>query len=94
MAARRIPLERPPSKTDDAKVLRQQAEARERIGAHIKRLRGEAGLSLRQLSMRADVSPTYLSQAERAKRGVTVDFLVRIAYHLGAPVSIFLSENT
>jgi transcriptional regulator with XRE-family HTH domain len=90
MAARPIPLERPPSKTDEAKVLREQSVARERIGALLLKLRTEAGLSLRQVGLRADVSANYLSEAERGKRSVTIDFLVRMAYHLGTTPSAFL----
>jgi plasmid maintenance system antidote protein VapI len=94
MAARRIPLEKSPSKSDDANVLRQQTEMRKRVGAHLQRLRAEAGLSLRQLGLRADVSANYLSEAERGRRSVTIDFLVRVAYHLGTTASTFLtSEN-
>jgi plasmid maintenance system antidote protein VapI len=93
MAARRIPLERPPSKADEAKVLREQTIARERIGALLLKLRTEAGLSLRQAGLRADVSANYLSEAERGKRSVTIDFLVRMAYHLGTTPAAFLSSD-
>jgi ribosome-binding protein aMBF1 (putative translation factor) len=94
-AARRVPLEKPPSKADAAKVLRQQAIMRSRIGAHIKRLRLEAGLSIRALAMRADISSGYLSEIERPKpeRSVTIDLLVRIAYHLGVDPAEFLSSS-
>src|ERR1700722_824919 len=91
MAARRIPLERPPSKADEAKVLREQQAARKRIGAHLQRLRNDSGLSLRQMGLRADVSANYLSEAERGKRSVTIDFLVRMAHHLGTNLAAFLS---
>jgi plasmid maintenance system antidote protein VapI len=92
-AARRVPLEKPPSKADDAKVLHQQAMMRERIGAHIKRLRTEAQLSLRALAMRADISPSYLSELERGQRSVTIDLLVRIGYHLDTSPADFLSQE-
>jgi hypothetical protein len=64
MAARRIPLEKPPSKADEAKLLREQQRVKERLGAHLKRLRTEANLSLRQMAMKINVSPTYLSETE------------------------------
>jgi ribosome-binding protein aMBF1 (putative translation factor) len=73
-AARRIPLERPPSATDEAKVLRQQKQLRARVGQNLNRIRTEAGLSLRALSMRADISTNHLSRTEKGLHGVTIDF--------------------
>jgi ribosome-binding protein aMBF1 (putative translation factor) len=48
-AARRIPLERPPTASDEAKVERQQQLLKKRIGDQVKLLREQAGLSQRQL---------------------------------------------
>jgi ribosome-binding protein aMBF1 (putative translation factor) len=93
MAARRIPLEKPPTLSDEAKVTRQRDVWRARIGANIKKARVAAGLSQRQLSMRADVSANYLGQAELGRRGITIDFLVRVGYHLGISPDAFLSEE-
>ena len=42
--------------------------------------------------MRADVSINYISQSEQGRRGVTIDFLVRVAYHLGISPLDLLSE--
>jgi ribosome-binding protein aMBF1 (putative translation factor) len=69
-AARRVPLERPPTGADEAKVERQQNLLKKRIGDHVKKLREQAGLSQRQLGMRADISPNYLSNVERGGRAV------------------------
>jgi ribosome-binding protein aMBF1 (putative translation factor) len=91
-AARRVPLERPPSASDNAKVKRQQELMRIQFGANLRRLRTEAGLSQRALAMRADVSINYISQSEQGRRGVTIDFLVRVAYHLGISPLDLLSE--
>jgi DNA-binding XRE family transcriptional regulator len=91
MAARRIPLEKPPTKVAAERVARQQAEMRERIGANLKRVRAEAGLSLRQMQMRSDVSANYLSELERGKRGATVDVLVQIAFHMQTTVADLIS---
>jgi predicted transcriptional regulator len=93
-AARRIPLERPPSQADEKKMLRLQDAMKVRIGEHVKKLRIEANLSLRQMAMRANVSPTYLSEVERAKRSVSVEFLVRMGYVLNVSPTLFLSEET
>jgi DNA-binding XRE family transcriptional regulator len=91
-AARRVPLEKPPTKADEAKVQHQQNLWRARIGANLKKARVEAGLSQRQLGMRADVSANYLGQAELGKRGVTIDFLVRVGHHLGVALDSFLTD--
>jgi hypothetical protein len=91
-AARRIPLERPPSATDEAKVLRQQKQLRARVGENLNRIRTEAGLSLRALSMRADISTNHLSRTEKGLHGVTIDFLVRVSYHLGTTPTELLAE--
>jgi DNA-binding transcriptional regulator YiaG len=94
-AARRIPLEKPPSKADEAKLLRIQAETRAHIASQIRRLRIEAGLSIRALAMRANISSGYLSELEQPKseRAATIDLLVRIAYHLNVPVTTLLSSE-
>jgi DNA-binding XRE family transcriptional regulator len=94
MAARRIPLEKPPTVADAARLERKQAAMRKRIGAHLKRLRTEAGLSLRQLSMRADVSTSYLSDLERGQHAPTSDLVVRLAHFLNAEASDFFSDET
>jgi ribosome-binding protein aMBF1 (putative translation factor) len=91
-AARRVPLERPPTAADEAKVERQQNLLKKRIGDQVKMLREQAGLSQRQLGMRANISPNYLSNVERGGRAVTTDFLVRVAFHLGTTPVALLSE--
>lgn len=93
MAARRVPLERPPTRADEAKVLHQRDEWRQRIGANIKKARTAAGLSQRQLSIKADVSANYIGQAELGRRGVTIDFLVRVGFHLGIAPDQFLTPE-
>jgi DNA-binding XRE family transcriptional regulator len=94
MAARRIPLQKPPTAADVAQLERKQAAMRKRIGAHLKRLRTEAGLSLRQLSMRADVSPSYLSDLERGQHAPTSDLVVRLAHYLSAQPADFFTDET
>ena len=60
--------------------------------ANIKRLRIESGLSLRAFAMKANVSPSYLSEAERGLRGVTVDLLVRMAIGLNVSLETLFEE--
>lgn len=91
-SARRVPLEEPPTTAEEARVERLQKALRTRLGANLKRLRLEAGLSQRALSMRANVSHNYISRAENGQHGVSVDLLVRIAYHLGTTPAALLSE--
>jgi ribosome-binding protein aMBF1 (putative translation factor) len=90
-AARRVPLEQPPSKSDAAKVLRQQKELRERVGINLKAARTAAGLSLRAMQMRSDISANYLSELERGLRGATLDVLVQAAFHLNTTVADLIS---
>jgi ribosome-binding protein aMBF1 (putative translation factor) len=90
--ARRIPLEQPPSRSAEARVKQQQAAFRTRIGKKLREARLNAGLSQVQLGVRANVSANYIGQAELGRRGVTIDFLVRVGLHLSVEVGYFLSE--
>jgi hypothetical protein len=92
MAARRVPLQSPPTKADEAKVLRREKELRARVGANLKKARLAAGLTQVQLGTKANVSSTYLGQAELGRRGVTIDFLNRVGFYLNIAASAFLSE--
>jgi ribosome-binding protein aMBF1 (putative translation factor) len=91
-AARRIPLEKPPSATDEARATRLRDALRARVGKNLRQARIAAGLSQIQLGVRANVSGNYVGQAELGRRGVTIDYLSRIAYHLSVDVTSFLSE--
>lgn len=91
-AARRVPLEKPPSDATEARMKRQQAIERKRIGANIKKARSEAKLSLRQLQHRSGVHANYLSELERGLRAGTVDVLVQIAFHLDTTIAALVSE--
>jgi DNA-binding Xre family transcriptional regulator len=72
-AARRIPAERPVAA---AKVERMKQRLRENLSRNLLRLRAEKQWSQRQLSEKADVSQTYISQLEtlaaRPPRGAGV----------------------
>jgi ribosome-binding protein aMBF1 (putative translation factor) len=92
MAARRIPLEKMPTKAEEAEVMRQQKALRNRVGAALKQARLDAGLSQRQLGLKANVSSNYLGQAELGRRAVSIDFLNRVAFFLKIPPASFLSE--
>jgi DNA-binding XRE family transcriptional regulator len=91
-AARRVPVERPPTAADEAKVARQQYLLRVLLGQNIKKFREEAGLSQRALAMRADLSTNHIGRCEKGRHAVTTDFLVRVSYHLGTTPIALLSE--
>ena len=74
-------------------MLHQQQAMLQRIGKHINKLRTDRGLSLRQMGTRANVSPTYLSEVERGKRSLSIDFLLRMAHCFDIPVTAFLSDE-
>ncbi|MEU7767786.1 TetR family transcriptional regulator [Nocardia sp. NPDC049190] len=58
-------------------------EATRGTGRLVRRVRGAAGVSLRELARRIDVSPGTLSAIENGKTPLTVDRLDRIAAELG-----------
>jgi transcriptional regulator with XRE-family HTH domain len=60
-AARRVPAERP---SPAAKVERMKQRLRENLSRNLLRLRSEKQWSQRQLSEKADISQTYISQLE------------------------------
>jgi hypothetical protein len=92
VAARRTPLPAPPTKVEAAKIERQQAEARRRIGINLKAARARTGLSLRALEIRSGVSANHLSALERGIRNVTVDVLVQIAFHLDTSLADLVTK--
>jgi ribosome-binding protein aMBF1 (putative translation factor) len=94
MCARRISLEKPPSESEERKVERLQATARQQIGARIKNIRTKADLSLRALAMKSNVSPTYLSEVERGLRSPTSDLLVRLSYFMNVSPAFFFTDES
>ncbi len=63
------------------------------VGARIKRLRKERGLTLKDLEARADVSAAHLSEIERGATSPTLGSLARIARALGTSTAFFFEEN-
>lgn len=92
MAARRVPLQKPPTMADETKVLQREKKLRAIVGANLRKARQAAGLTQVQLATKANVSSTYLGQAELGRRGVTIDFLNRIGFYLNIAVAAFLQE--
>jgi transcriptional regulator with XRE-family HTH domain len=58
----------------------------EGLGARLKELRRQAGLSLRELARQADVSPSLVSQIENGKSRPSVSTLYTFARLLNVPV--------
>ena len=59
-------------------------DVRSRLGANVKRLREQLGLSQEQLAFDADMHRTYISGIERGVRNPTVTVLERLAMALKA----------
>lgn len=66
-------------------------DVRSRLGANVKRLREQLGLSQEQLAFDADMHRTYISGIERGVRNPTVTVLERLAKALKAKSSDLLS---
>jgi transcriptional regulator with XRE-family HTH domain len=63
------------------------------VGANIRALRTDAGLTLEQLAEKADLSWPYLSEIERGRENISLDKLARLAKALDVRLSK-LVENT
>ncbi|PIE25399.1 MAG: transcriptional regulator [Planctomycetota bacterium] len=64
------------------------------IGERIKRARNAAGLSLRELGKRAELSATAISKFEQGKSKPTSQTLIRLARALGTRSEFFLRPTT
>lgn len=64
------------------------------IGSKLRAARQENGLSLRELSAKADVSPSLLSQIENGKVNPSVMTLHSIATALNVPIAYFFPSNS
>ena len=63
-----------------------------RVGANIKRLRDEQGISQEELADRAGVHRTFISQIERAVKNPTIQSLDKVAKGLGVPLTEIVAE--
>lgn len=62
------------------------------LGAFIRAQRTAAGLSLRELADRTDISNAYLSQLERGLHEPSITVLKAIGDALGVPIEALLAE--
>ncbi len=66
----------------------------QRIGARIKELRAEKGLTLDGLAERADVSRAMLSRIERGESSPTAQLMNKVCGGLGITLSTLFAEHT
>lgn len=63
------------------------------VGRKLKKLRGELGLSLRQLSQKAAVSPSTIQKIENSQISPTLGTILKIARGLGKDIQFFLDQE-
>lgn len=64
------------------------------IGARIRKLRQENGLSQEELALRSDITTTYLGLLERNMKNPTVKVIEQLCRSLGINLSEFFSDET
>jgi XRE family transcriptional regulator, regulator of sulfur utilization len=67
-------------------LLKQQA-----VGAHVRRLRTERGMSLRSLATQTDFSPSFISQLENGQVSPSISSMEKIAATLGVSLGEFFA---
>lgn len=75
-------------------VERTSLEIRRALGLELRRLRLDAGLSLRALGAAAEIDPAHIARIERGERTAGLETLVRLATWLGADLSVRLFPRT
>lgn len=63
------------------------------VGRKLRKVRGELGLSLRQLSQRVAVSPSTIQKIESNQISPTLATILRIAKGLGKDIRFFLDQD-
>jgi len=64
------------------------------IGATIRKIRNEKGMTLKELADKIDITPGYISQIERDLTEPSLTILKKIAAQLGVTLTTLLSENS
>jgi DNA-binding NtrC family response regulator len=73
-------------------VLNLEERLHQTIGQIVRRLRKENALTLKQLARRTGLSPSLLSQIERAESSASVSSLYKIANGLGVRLTVLFGE--
>ncbi|WP_458683201.1 helix-turn-helix domain-containing protein [Prescottella equi] len=81
-----------PSQTDPARA-KAWEEHRRRVGATIRRLRIEQGLTQEALALESGVTRNVLIQVEHGRRGLLYERLFDIAEVLGVPAAALLAGS-
>ncbi len=66
-------------------------DIRNKVGARIKELRTELGLTQEKLAFKAEVDKTYLNEVENAKRNVSIVNLEKIIRALDKSIEDFFT---
>ncbi len=64
----------------------------ERIGARIRELRNQQGISQEKLALKAEIDRTYLAGVERGKRNPSIKSLEKILIALGVSFHEFFDD--
>jgi len=75
------------------KTLRKPPRPASSLGERVRRLRGDRGLTLAQLSDRSGISVATLSKLENGLTGLNLDNVIRLASGFAMPVAILLNEG-
>lgn len=70
----------------------QEPLLREALGEALRGARADRGITLRELAVRASVSPGYLSELERVRKEVSSELLASICYALRVSVPRILLD--
>jgi DNA-binding XRE family transcriptional regulator len=90
-AARRIPRV-DASAAAKARAERLRKRTRDNLARNMRAARAALSLTQRQLSELTGVSQTYISQAEQAKRNLSLDIVALLASFLGKTVAELVSD--
>jgi transcriptional regulator with XRE-family HTH domain len=63
------------------------------LGARLRRLREDRGLTQRALGRRAQLSGKFIGEVERAEKSITIDSLYLLSRALGTPLHVIVSLN-
>lgn len=70
-----------------------RAQEKPRIGARVRALRNDAGLTQEQLAAEVDVAPETMSRIERGRLVPSTDLVTRIAAGLGVPAGALFDRS-
>jgi transcriptional regulator with XRE-family HTH domain len=78
---------------DDGLPVLSPAQAATRVGAALQSVRAARGITQSELARAAGISPSAISQAERGRRGLSVETLLTLAERLGMTLDELLAGS-